>query len=71
MADVPQPPPIRPMSRGASRLFVIAAVLFILVAAVGSAWYLTRSALDNQERIQANTEAADSSAVRGFGVTNY
>lgn len=59
------------MSRGASRFFVITTILLMMVAAIGSAWYLTRSAIDNQDRIEANTNAADSNAVRGFGVTGY
>ncbi len=71
MPEIPERPDIRPMSPGASRLFVIACIVIIIGAAFGSAWYLTRSAFANRDRVEANTEQADSTAVRGFGVTEY
>ncbi len=71
MPEAPQPPPIHALSRRASRVFVILCLLVILATAVGATWFLTRSALENQARIEANTRSADSTAVRGFGVTEY
>ena len=67
----PQQPSIRPLSRGASRVFVLVCLLVMFATAAGATWFLTRSALKNQERIEANTREADSTAVRGFGVTQY
>lgn len=71
MSETPQRPEIRTLSPGASKLFVIACLVLILGSAVGGAWYLTRASLDNRAQIEANTRPADSTTVRGFGVTEY
>ncbi len=70
-SDSPQQPEIRPLSRGATKAFVLLCLAIIIGSAVGGAWFLTRTAMDNRTRVETNTGGADSTTVRGFGVTEY
>ncbi len=69
--ETPQRPEIRPLSRRASRLFVIACLLIIVGTAAAATWYLSRTAIANQAQIEANTAGSDSLNAQGFGVTEY
>lgn len=65
-ADDERAPGPQPLSRRASRLFVIASILFVIVATAGSVYYLvnmTSQALDApMDSVQVDTTAADTTA---------
>jgi hypothetical protein len=58
------------MSRGKTRLFVVVCMALIFATAVFSVVYLRDMALDNSDRIEADSLRANDNAVRGFGVTD-
>ncbi len=66
-ADDERAPGPKPLSRRASRLFVIASILFVVVATAGSVYYLvnmTSQALDApMDSVQVDTTSADTTAV--------
>jgi len=59
---------VRPLSRRATRVFVLVVLLVAVGAAFGMAFYFTRTAREN--RAQMGTEQDNRSDVPGFGVTN-
>lgn len=73
-ADAPKPsdderaPGPKPLSRRASRLFVIASILFVIAATAGSTYYLvqmTSQALNApMDSIQADTTVVDTTTTQ-------
>jgi hypothetical protein len=58
------------MGRTQTRLFVVICIALIIGTALFSVFYLRDMALDNVDRIEADSVRTEGNAVRGFGVTD-